>query len=98
MLFSCQKAENEVISDANGEKQPIDLDNGANANDIKNEAQTVSAEKNDENLENDAQASKENDVDKVAKDGNENLNEDKSSEKEQVQNEFILKESSKLYC
>ncbi|MBR2025204.1 MAG: hypothetical protein IKA02_05300, partial [Clostridia bacterium] len=91
MLFSCQKAENEVISDANGEKQPIDLDNGANANDIKNEAQTVSAEKNDENLENDAQASKENDVDKVAKDGNENLNEDKSSEKEQVQNEFILK-------
>jgi hypothetical protein len=88
MLFSCQSANVEVNSEANQENQPLDLDNVANGN--KSEVQIVNKESSNESVINDAEASKENDADKIANDEN-MLNEDENQEDNKVTNEFILK-------
>ena len=86
-LFSCQVTEAE-----NNNAKAIDLDNANNA-----EAEIIAPEasseeeKDEEANDNDAQASKEKDAMMVAKDGNEELNNDSEENKNQGSSEFVLK-------
>ena len=80
MLFSCQ------VETDDTEQEPIDLDNIQEEN---NTQEAIKANNIDtESDENDAQASKEKDIDILAQNG-ENLNED--ADENQMQEKFILK-------
>ena len=81
MLFSCQAETNDK------EQEPIDLDNIENENNTQ-EATKVNANIDMKGDENDAQASKEKDIDILAQNG-ENLNED--ADENQMQEKFVLK-------
>jgi len=80
MLFSCQ------VETDDTEQEPIDLDNIQEEN---NTQEAIKANNIDtESDENDAQASKEKDIDILAQNG-ENLNED--ADENQMKEKFILK-------